>query len=108
MITTLNVGCAKDLPAGFPRPPSITLCTNVIIKEIFDEKGQPLTLPKAFNKEGQALPVVATYWACERSDSRERSSQLPNFVQIGTPIGDWNKGQSFRRAAESWVKVNCQ
>lgn len=78
-----SFGCARGLPPDFPKPPAVTLCT-------------PISKSGAFS-----------HWACENTGSREKTSQGLGFVQIGTPIEDWNKAQAYRREVEAWIIKRC-
>jgi hypothetical protein len=84
IIASLNlIGCAQNLPADFPRPPAITICT-------------PIAKNGAFS-----------HWACENTGTRETTSESLNFVQVGVSVDDWNKGQTYRREVETWIIKRC-
>lgn len=107
-LTITTSSCSTNLPADFPKPPVIGICTNIIITKIFDRAGAPLVLPKAYDQNGKELPLVATYWSCQQTNSKSKTVEPPDRVQVGVSVDDWDRGQEYRREAEAYIIKNVK
>lgn len=84
IITAVNFGCATNLPADFPKPPVIDFCVPRI-------------------KDGLVIKQ-----RCQQSDSTVKRDEPADYVNIGTTIEDYNKGQEYRRTVETWIISRCK
>ena len=106
LLTISTASCSTSLPADFPKPIAINLCSPVVKSEIFDKDGKSVPLPNAFVKVGKDLKPIqlsAAWVICERTDTREKTSADLKSIQFGISAEDWNRGQEYRRLVEGWA-----
>lgn len=93
LLTTTSAvleGC-QHLPADFPLPPDINLCAPVLT-----------------GKKGDANRMIA-YWRCQNTGSDKIRTEPANYVHVGVPVEDWNRGQAYRTKVENYfMNHSCQ
>lgn len=112
LLTITTASCSTQLPADFPKPPAINLCTPIIKPKVFDKSGKELSLPVLYiqfkNPDKtvslKPLQLTATWVDCERTDTHEKTAHTLNQIQYGISSDDWNRGQAYRREVEAWAE----